>query len=1625
MADEKRRVSFEGRLGQAQYDQKVIDGQIDESTLYFIKDSKRIYVGHECFNVPTAQFGGIPVEYTTELPDGTLWKRIFSEDGDEWRLTFLEKGPGDTKFKARHTFEFAIERSSDGTELGVIRIDNKNVGFSNAHAVFCEDIDQVVEGVKTFTGDLRVNDVPRTDQSAVNKKWVTERLSDLHDETRTELADEAAKIRDEMRIESERVDGEVARLDGRIDDEASARKSNDQALDDRITFEADRLETLINQEAKTREEEDDDLRDLIGAEQRRAIGREDQLEEMIEREIQDRIDHVDAEEARATKREEELDEKIDEMTQTLRDEAAEYDSKVVHLAGDETVTGQKTFEKPILGSVERLTTPREIITDLESDDSHEFDGTSDVEPGVKGILPIGHGGTGRPYLRDHIGAFVRMAEEHEEVDFPGTPAEERRSFYRIKFSPDMTEVNTQGAVKSVTVIGDPEDFYLDSGLSFAKYEGGYAYYTRTPYEFRNQVILQQTELTFKVIIESGGIDYEDVIRAVLVPVWGVRQNWILGDWAWKLDSQDDDREFYDTNQIQALLQNVEDLGVVDSAFDPMVPYRIINGVSIKTRGGGYEKGDLLVLKPKTGDEWAAFDHARAYVESVDAAGGIQAVSLQYGGLYSIHHVFTDMEAYSNTSHTDGSYGQGVVLSVVGGQKYGRTLSQLEADPNIMIKPGMMVTVLRDETLTPTAAQRYKYFDENNDGKPEWHPWTPYKQSRDYRDDGKYTVVDNREMKDGRFVSLTEYAKKRIDFSAQTDVNEVITGDWKFEGKTKFENDVRIQAPVEEDNPATKKYVDDEVSKERVRALDAEGDLQFEHVVANNLTEAVNAEGTRAKEAEADLDDRVINLEEKDVQLTMSGDSEKLEEYDGALVSIELANELRNNVLDMREIHTTNSVKVTYDGTNGGRADVRISSYDVSGLGPMYERQPDGTNVMIAPDFKDNPTLETIGMIGTDENSIGMRVRKNSIREEHLTKSVYSWINRKVELKNLTRIRDDDLVFMNTDQHSHRVEVNQRPWELDQTGKYGDGGWEDQQVDWLKREDLVLKRLDQSIQGVKEFIGLTYSERPAPPRQPLPGVIYEDGDYDGENAIQLPEKFTDVHTDGKDLTGSRYGEMRNAATEYQVFRLLHDAFSDEGETGPLGKNGLVGTFQTDGQVMRERETSFLQGDITKWDNSTRSWTGSPVDVHPATEHPTDKSHDEIFESGFNILTTYHDLLERKTYQETLSFISDDVLFIPQFDDGLVKISGVHLMNRDQNKDETVNGVKTFEGNGDMLDTTNKSAVFEKPVLIESTRRALEDNGPDEPTASVNPALTVIGGTRLGTDAWLVEGKDQVLFDDELDPDHGFPADYHPSAHRYATELQVYNTIKEMATVIVQKLEEVKTELKDKLDEVKKEVEDSRNAIMGDGPNNTIEAVSEKLEQMTTGITDAIADMTEKLELKGDEVVTAVTDGSDAVVNQIDISEGNLTTSIEGASETIVEAIGGAKEEFIDSVDGFISAQTEAIITGLETVTDAQEVLRAHIFQLTDSGHGGAFKVSVGGQPLEVKPASTGFAVQATGTVSIGGQPIAVTNPGGFPIEVKPASTGFGVQITTPVTLDSGAAVKVNNLATDPVNTKVVP
>lgn len=274
------KVRFEGRFKQQDYENLTLANKVDPGTLYFIRDTRRIYIGDQLFvddGSGTSQ-KGIPMEYQTVLPDGTVRMRRYSEDGDDWRIVFSEKKPNEVQFKHRHSFEFSILEGvpGEGQSKGVIKIDNVPVFYSDVHHVFCENVDQVIDGVKTVIGDWVVPEKPKSANSATSKSYVDSQDGHLRSELREEqLRAESSEtdLSNWISRENERALSEESRIE-------SESMDRDRMLGDRINEERDRAtgeEDRIELESKARDQE---LHEEILAEKERAEREEARLDDV-------------------------------------------------------------------------------------------------------------------------------------------------------------------------------------------------------------------------------------------------------------------------------------------------------------------------------------------------------------------------------------------------------------------------------------------------------------------------------------------------------------------------------------------------------------------------------------------------------------------------------------------------------------------------------------------------------------------------------------------------------------------------------------------------------------------------------------------------------------------------------------------------------------------------------------------------------------------------------------------------------------------------------------------------------------------------------------------------------------------------------------------------------------------------------------------------------------------------------------------------------------------------------------------------------------------------------------------------------------------------------------------------
>jgi hypothetical protein len=180
------RVIFNKKLTQRQYDSLVPH---DEGTVYFVQDTRKIYVGDTEF-IANPQREGIPVEFERELSRDHKIRRVQSEDGGYFKLSFFDviRDPEAADPILRqwqstllHTFEFTAD--------GWITIDG--VPILDRNAAVMVDGDIKINDTKTFTYDIQVPNLPKTNKSAVNKKWVTARYDDDLYDTRVALPTKA------------------------------------------------------------------------------------------------------------------------------------------------------------------------------------------------------------------------------------------------------------------------------------------------------------------------------------------------------------------------------------------------------------------------------------------------------------------------------------------------------------------------------------------------------------------------------------------------------------------------------------------------------------------------------------------------------------------------------------------------------------------------------------------------------------------------------------------------------------------------------------------------------------------------------------------------------------------------------------------------------------------------------------------------------------------------------------------------------------------------------------------------------------------------------------------------------------------------------------------------------------------------------------------------------------------------------------------------------------------------------------------------------------------------------------------------------------------------------------------
>jgi hypothetical protein len=1042
---EKTRVRFEGRLSQAEYDQLVIDGLVNRGTVYFIKDSKRIYEGSVLFSFGQGA-NGIPTDYTTELPDGTLQKRLYSEDGDEWRLSFLEKLPTDLDFHVRHTFEFAV-REDDG--IGVIRIDNKEVGFSDSHSVYCDDIDQLIDGNKTFLKELKVPN-PTKDDSATTKFYVDTEIDTLKTYTDSLVSGETARAESAEASLSGYISGEAARLDAAIVTEHNAMVAAVNAESSRAQTEERRLATELSGEVVRAETEELRLATELSGEVLRATTEENRLDDIkINRAVATKTDshilgditilptgldtgnihkialNVDddsfVEYDVPVKTQDGINLTIDASgilistplsgaltSEIARAEAAEaalsgrieeVDQSVVHISGAETITGAKTFDEPISGSISKLTTPIDVIVDLEKNIVTSFDGSADLTAGISGVLPVENGGTGLNYDLKYQQVYVKQAVEVNGARTVPFEAAE------ILATINGTAVpSTDITIKSHTI--DPEP-----------------------------VLIGNTNVIPSVV--KAEITGAEEISLRVYGIWGKRADWIDGTTRPNnvtpklLNEQYSNDEFYNADQIDDILSKTGNVGFVMNAYSSDL-YKKGSSNTILDGGEGYKLGDVIIAIVDRLKSWAVYNPIQGHVTKIssDGLGKVEEVNFsnddefaKTGGAW-FHKSWTQTDF---DTKTNGS-GTGLKIKTILVTNYGSKLSDLNV-PN-----GSTVTVLEDESFNGQSRE-YRLVDLNHHGDYEWVDWTPYKRQREFDGDvergtGTYVTVNHSLSDIGGEITLSDATKNIIDNAALRNVDETISGKWTFEQPIIIPDGVENDEAVSKSQlDALNDYVDNEISGVNVRIdtevedlndridaevsglntrIDNEVDT-LDAKISGEIARAVAEEDDIRSDTSGQIDNEVSGLNDR-IDNEVSGLNTRIDtEISG--INIRIDNEVSgiyDRIDNERQLDDDNFTeayqKLTLHSTKSIQA-VQNSTYGQS------------ANLILDPDpayTGQGPK----GLNGLEITDAGVRVSARSISEQNITQDLWNWINRKIEYKNPQTLVDGHIPMVAHDDVGH-------------------------------------------------------------------------------------------------------------------------------------------------------------------------------------------------------------------------------------------------------------------------------------------------------------------------------------------------------------------------------------------------------------------------------------------------------------------------------------------------------------------------------------------------------------------------------------------------------------------------------
>lgn len=275
-------VTFRKGITQLEYDDMVAHDTLDGNTVYFLKDTLKIYVGLDCFTKDYTENDELPRIYDAEWkPEYPSWKqnwfyqrgyrvtledknwlctnnhnsglnfddkyweecdpieptkirRIINEGPNDFQVAFAKHDsnyPFNDNWRIEHTFDLRVipdpNDQSNARGCAQFCIDGEPVTFEPGDFVYAKNIDQDIGGVKTFLGDCRVQDPPIDDLSAVPKKYVDEVAADT-------LASATAYTD----VEIQKIDEKYTEI---TDTERSEREESDQYMTKKYDEEVQRL----------------------------------------------------------------------------------------------------------------------------------------------------------------------------------------------------------------------------------------------------------------------------------------------------------------------------------------------------------------------------------------------------------------------------------------------------------------------------------------------------------------------------------------------------------------------------------------------------------------------------------------------------------------------------------------------------------------------------------------------------------------------------------------------------------------------------------------------------------------------------------------------------------------------------------------------------------------------------------------------------------------------------------------------------------------------------------------------------------------------------------------------------------------------------------------------------------------------------------------------------------------------------------------------------------------------------------------------------------------------------------------------------------------------------------------